>query len=136
VGRVVVGQIHGPDSEVIRLYFHKRPGDARGAIYYGHDSPSNQNTFYPIIGGESDLNPVDGIALGERWSYAIRVVDAMLFVEVEKLDGSRFSVSLPIEAGYNDEYLYYKAGVYNQNNTGDSSDYVQATFYGLTHTHP
>lgn len=28
------------------------------------------------------------------------------------------------------------AGVYNQNNTGTSDDYVQATFYSLTHTHP
>jgi len=32
--------------------------------------------------------------------------------------------------------MYFKAGVYNQNNTGTASDYVQATFYSLTHSHP
>jgi poly(beta-D-mannuronate) lyase len=32
--------------------------------------------------------------------------------------------------------LYFKAGVYNQNNTGTADDYAQATFYSLTHVHP
>jgi hypothetical protein len=40
-----------------------------------------------------------------------------------------------IDSGYKGENLYFKAGVYNQNNTGSSTDYAQATFYTLTHTH-
>ncbi|KST62343.1 hypothetical protein BC008_09230 [Mastigocoleus testarum BC008] len=31
--------------------------------------------------------------------------------------------------------MYFKAGVYNQNNTGDSKDYAQATFYALDNNH-
>lgn len=136
IGRVVVGQIHGPDTEIIRLYYHKRPSDSRGAIYYGHDTPSNSNTYYPIIGDPNNLNPVDGIGLGERWSYEIKVVGQTLTVSVIPENRSTVTSTLAIESGYNDQYLYYKAGVYNQNNTGDSTDYVQATFYSLTHTHP
>ena len=136
IGRVVVGQIHGPDTEIIRLYYHKRPSDSRGAIYYGHDTPSNSNTYYPIIGDPNNLNPIDGIGLGERWSYEIKVVGQTLTVSVIPENRSTVTSTLAIESGYNDQYLYYKAGVYNQNNTGDSTDYVQATFYSLTHTHP
>jgi poly(beta-D-mannuronate) lyase len=55
---------------------------------------------------------------------------------VTPASGVTATSALAIEPGYDDLYLYYKAGVYNQNNTGDSTDYVQATFYSLTHTHP
>ena len=34
-----------------------------------------------------------------------------------------------------DQYMYFKAGVYNQNNTGSADDYVQATFYSLSNSH-
>ena len=41
------------------------------------------------------------------------------------------------KSGYNvaGEYMYFKAGVYNQNKTGRGSDYVQATFYELSNEH-
>lgn len=136
LGRVVVGQIHGPDTEVIRLYFHKRPSDSKGAIYFGHDSPSNSNTYYPLIGDPDNLNPADGIALGERWSYEIKVVGQTLIVTVTPEVRPAVTKTLAIESGYNDLYLYYKVGVYNQNNTGDSSDYVQATVFSLIHGLP
>jgi hypothetical protein len=135
IGRVVVGQIHGPNSEVIRLYFHKRPSDAKGAVYFGHDTPSNSNTYYPIIGSPDDLNPVDGVALGERWAYEIVALGQLLTVNVT-VRGTTVTKTLALESGYNDQYLFFKAGVYNQNNTGDSADFVQASFYSLTHTHP
>jgi len=40
-------------------------------------------------------------------------------------------------SGYDVEkdYMYFKAGVYNQNKSGDEDDYVQATFYKLKATH-
>ena len=136
IGRVVVGQIHGPDTEIIRLYYHKRPTDSKGAIYFGHDTPSNSNSYHAIIGNPAALDPVDGIALGERWSYEIKVVGQTLIVSVTPEGRPTVTKTLAIESGYNDQYLYYKVGVYNQNNTGDATDYVQATVYSLTNTHP
>lgn len=136
VGRVVVGQIHGPDTEVIRLYYHKRPTDMKGAIYFGHDTPSSSNTYHAVIGDPATLDPVDGIALGERWSYEIKVVGQTLIVSVTPKGRATFTKSIPIETGYNDQYLYYKVGVYNQNNTGDTTDYARATVYSLSNIHP
>ncbi|GAM71321.1 alginate lyase precursor [Vibrio ishigakensis] len=41
------------------------------------------------------------------------------------------------ESGYDvgGKYMYFKAGVYNQNINGDMDDYVQATFYQLDVSH-
>ncbi|WP_281885132.1 polysaccharide lyase family 7 protein [Paenibacillus sp. YYML68] len=139
LGRVVVGQIHGPETEPIRLYFHKRPSDSKGAIYFGTDDLSNKNTYVNILGGPSNLNPSNGIALGQKWSYEIKVVGLQMTVKVTPEGGSTTTVNYTLPSGYNDKYLYYKAGVYNQNNTdttSDKSDHVKATFYSLTHVHP
>jgi poly(beta-D-mannuronate) lyase len=136
VGRVIVGQIHGPDSEPIRLYFHKRPSDARGAIYFAHDTPSNSNSYHAIIGDPNNLNPSNGILLGETWSYEIKVVGQNMTVKVTPKGRATVTATFSLESGYNNLGMYFKAGVYNQNNTGTASDYVQATFYSLTHTHP
>ena len=40
-------------------------------------------------------------------------------------------------SGYDNpaDYMFFKAGVYNQNNSGEPDDYVQATFYALKATH-
>jgi hypothetical protein len=40
-------------------------------------------------------------------------------------------------SGYdqNDDFMYFKAGAYNQNKSGRADDYVQVTFYKLTATH-
>ncbi|WP_225409645.1 polysaccharide lyase family 7 protein [Stigmatella hybrida] len=136
VGRVIVGQIHGPDSEPIRLYFHKRPSDARGAIYFAHDTPSNSTTYYPIIGDPDHLNLSNGVLLGETWSYEIKVVGQSMTVKVTPQGRAAVTKTFTLESGYNNLSMYFKAGVYNQNNTGTASDYVQATFYSLTHSHP
>ena len=136
VGRVIVGQIHGPSSEPIRLYFHKRPSDQRGAIYFAHDTPSNSGSYHAIIGDPNNLNPTNGILLGERWSYEIKVVGQTMTVKVTPQGRATVTTTFALESGYNDLGMYFKAGVYNQNNTGTADDYVQATFYSLTHTHP
>ncbi|MDY7227107.1 polysaccharide lyase family 7 protein [Hyalangium rubrum] len=136
VGRVIVGQIHGPDSEPIRLYYHKRPSDSRGAIYFAHDTPSNSTSYHAIIGDPNNLNPSNGVLLGEKWSYEIKVVGQAMTVKVTPEGRATVTANFTLESGYNNLSMYFKAGVYNQNNTGTSSDYVQATFYSVTHTHP
>lgn len=42
-----------------------------------------------------------------------------------------------VNSGYNKggQYMYFKAGVYNQNNTGDANEYDQATFCALQKSH-
>ena len=42
-----------------------------------------------------------------------------------------------LNSGYDraDEWMYFKAGVYTQNNTGEAGDSDIATFYRLSNTH-
>lgn len=133
VGRVVIGQIHGDDSEPIRLYFDKKPGEARGRLYARMDNAANStDTQSPdIVGNGGD----GGLALGELFSYRIRLQDRALSVEVRRLDGRLHLYETLIDPNFAGDKLYFKAGVYNQNNTGDSADYVQATFFALAARH-
>ena len=91
-----------------------------------------------MIGSRSDSasNPSDGIALGEEWSYVIDVSGNTLTVRIIRAGKSDVVSTYNMSSsGYANDWMYFKAGVYNQNNTGNSSDYAQATFYALTHTH-
>lgn len=137
VGRVIVGQIHGPDDEPCRLYYRKLPGNTRGSVYFATEPEDGDDIFVPLIGSRSDAaaDPVDGIALGERWSYEITTRGRELTVTVTRADGSQVSASHEISAHHDDAYLYFKAGVYNQNNGGEPGDHVQATFYELAQRH-
>lgn len=43
-----------------------------------------------------------------------------------------------VNSGYHnkpDEYMYFKVGIYNVNNSGDKGDYSQATFYKIKKRH-
>lgn len=133
LGRVIIGQIHGESTtEVIRLYFHKRPDEARGRVYAGLDSADGVNSWSPDIVSNADGA---GIALGETFSYEIALAGLSLTVHVVPASGRGVTYQKYIDPGYAGTNLYFKAGVYNQNNTGDVSDYAQATFFALGQTH-
>jgi len=140
VGRVIIGQIHATDDEPIRLYYRKLPGNERGSIYFAHEINGGDDEWINIIGSRSHTleSPIDGIKLNEKFSYKITVENDILYVTVIR-DGkpnasAMFDMS---KSGYDkrNQYMYFKAGVYNQNNGGDPKDYVQATFYHLDNQH-
>jgi hypothetical protein len=134
VGRVIIGQIHGESTEPARLYFHKKPSEAKGRIYLATETTGGSNSYSTDIVKNTNG---DGIALGELFTYVITLKDTRLQIDVLRNQGALVNTYIRyIDAGYRGENLYFKAGVYNQNNTGTSSDYAQATFYSLTHTHP
>ncbi len=140
VGRVIVGQIHANDDEPLRLYYRKLPGNSNGSIYIAHEIKGGEDTWYELIGSRSSSasNPVDGIALDETFGYEIKVEGNTLTVTITR-EGKDDVVQVVDmrNSGYDsaDQYHYFKAGVYNQNNTGDDTDYVQATFYALENSH-
>jgi len=134
VGRVIIGQIHGEQHEPVRLYFHKKPAEARGRIYIASETTGGSTQWSTDI--VTNKNG-DGIALGELFSYVITLKDTRLQVDILRNKGTLVNTYIKyIDANYRGENLYFKAGVYNQNNTGTTGDYAQATFYTLTHTHP
>ncbi|AFU99264.1 polysaccharide lyase family 7 protein [Simiduia agarivorans] len=142
VGRVIIGQIHADKDEPIRLYYRKLPNNTRGSVYMAHE-PSRghgDEIFIDLIGSRKDNaeDPANGIALDEKFSYVIDAKGNSLRVEIYVGDELRGQTEVDMsQSGYDvsDDYMYFKAGVYNQNNTGNADDFVQATFYRLETSH-
>lgn len=133
LGRVIVGQIHGPETEPMRLYYVKKPYEKTGRIYAAMESVGNRTRYSTDIVSNVDGK---GIALGESFSYQIKLAGTRLDVAIYRADGRKHTYTTSIDSAYLGLNLYFKAGVYNQNNTGDSSDYAQATFFVLRQRHP
>lgn len=132
VGRVIVGQIHGPSTEPLRLYYVKKPAEKTGRIYAAVESTLGSTwRSADIVSNANDA----GIAPGENFTYQIKLYGTQLSVAIYRPDGRKYTLARTIDANYLGQSLYFKAGVYNQNNTGDPSDYAQATFFVLEHTH-
>ena len=141
VGRVIIGQIHAKDDEPIRLYYRKLPGNTHGSIYAAHESKNNpDDIYYELIGtrAQSAENPENGFELNEKFSYKIEAKGDLLHVTISQDEVVLAEATIDMTtSGYNvsNDYMYFKAGVYNQNKTGDPDDYVQATFYRLKVSH-
>lgn len=143
VGRVIIGQIHANSDEPARLYYRKLPGNTNGSIYLAHeptDDSGRDEEWYDMIGSRDDdaSDPSDGIALDEVFSYEIKVVGHDLWVTIFREGKSDVVQHVDMtNSGFDedDRYQYFKAGVYNQNSSGDGDDYVQATFYKLENSH-
>lgn len=139
VGRFIIGQIHDKDDEPIRLYYRKLPNHATGSVYFAHENTLKGTDEYFNLVGDMTAEVGDaGIALGEKFSYRIEVVGNTMTVSLMR-DGQDDIVQIVdmSKSGYDQggRYMYFKAGVYNQNLYGDHDDYVQATFYKLEASH-
>ena len=142
VGRVVIGQIHANNDEPIRVYYRKLPNNTLGSIYFAHE-PTDGNgaeQWYEMIGSRSNnaANPTDGIALNETFSYTIKVVgDNLTFTIIREGKSDVVETVDMVNSGFNvgGQYMYFKAGLYHLNNSGDANDYAQVTFYALEKTH-
>lgn len=140
VGRVIIGQIHANDDEPVRIYYRKLPKNSKGSIYIAHEPRDGYGSEqkYTMIGSQSSSasEPSDGIALNEKFSYRIKTNGDLLTVTIMRDNKPDIVQQVDmVNSGYNlgGQYMYFKAGVYNQNNTGDAKDYAQATFYHLEH---
>ena len=145
VGRVIIGQIHAEDDEPIRLYYRKLPGNTKGGIYAVSEIKNGDDLpHFNLIGDSSSsaADPVDdGIALGELFSYEIIQAGATIEVVIRRGDKDGEIIATEIidltDSGYDveDEWMYFKAGAYVQDNTGWSNDFAQVRFYRLENSH-
>ncbi len=150
VGRVIIGQIHAEDDEPLRLYYRKLPGNTKGGIYAVHEVRGGDDINFDIIGSRSNSAPdpiADGISLGELISYEVTNVGSELEIIIRRGDQDGPIIgSLTIDmatvdggnsSGYDvvDEWMYFKAGAYSQNNTGWANDFDQVRFYRLENSH-
>ena len=152
VGRVIIGQIHAESDEPARLYYRKFPENERGFIYLAHEIRNSDDIYFPVVGPvnsnlnnapNDETNPENGIALNEIFSYEIMQRGARIDVIVRRGDsagpiiGHSYVDMRQRNSGYDvpEEWMYFKAGAYTQNNTGDETDFDQVTFYELENSH-
>lgn len=149
VGRVIIGQIHAEDDEPLRLYYRKLPGNTKGGIYAVHEIRGGDDINIDIIGSRASdaADPIDnGIAPGELFSYEITNVGAIIEVIIRKGDSDGEIIGqteidmdniIAGGTGYDvlNEWMYFKAGAYSQNNTGNGNDFDQVRFYRIENTH-
>jgi len=107
LGRVVVGQIHASDDEPLRIYYRKQPHHSK----------------------------LEGIALGEKWSYKVEVIGREMVVTVIKEDGSFVAQNITWAAEYDRDWFYFRAGSYNQNNGGETDEFARVSFFALDVNH-
>ena len=165
---VVVGQIHsadGHENEPLKIFYKKFPGHKKGSVFWnyeintaGDDNSGRWDYSYPIWGYDfsvlgSDANsfpeePKDGIALGEAFSYEVKIKDGLMHLTftskghetktfTKNLIKSEYAnksdmpeqvknLFVPIgqdgverESAYANEGLFFKLGSYNQTNGKD-----------------
>ena len=144
-GRTIIGQIHADDDEPARLYYRKLPNADYGCLYLEHEIRNGNDVTFNLIGNEncSGNGPSDGIQLDELFSYEIINEGADIRVVIRRGDANGPIIAETLvdmndqDSGYDrsDEWMYFKAGAYTQNNTGDDDDTDVITFYRLENTH-
>lgn len=105
-GRIVIGQIHGPDDELCRLYYDK------GRLYF-HDDKSGleeEEVQFDLVDSKGNLT---NIPLGEYFDYTIRTSGGVLTVSAIYHD-TIYLASESIGRFFKDKPCYFKAGLYNQ----------------------
>ncbi|GAD89747.1 hypothetical protein VHA01S_027_00030 [Vibrio halioticoli NBRC 102217] len=169
IGRIIVGQIHGGDHEPVKIYYRKLPEHDKGSVFFTvDDSSGNPGDRINIIGftDKNDIDqdasgdpvePENGIALGDEWSYEIDLTGDQLKVTVwhdgytyttadsiaytktrskQTIRNSSDTDAITISDFYADDYMYFKAGLYNQNKSGtEYPDYASVTFTVIDVTH-
>ena len=159
-GRVIIGQIHASNDEPLRLYYKKFPDNDRGYLYFAHElNVDRDDLWYVVVGPENDNvddepiftgNPETGIELGEIFSYEINQQGPRIDVTIRRGDqngpiiGHNFVNMIDDNSGYDlaDEWNYFRAGAYTQNDSGESgdengvgSDFDEITFFDISNTH-
>ena len=141
VGRVIFAQIHANDDEPIRFYYRKLPNNTKGSIYFAHESRNEANDiYYEMIGSrsQSQSDPADGVSLNEKFSYKIETVGNLMTVTFIREGKPDIVETVDMSAsGYDvgGQYMYFKAGAYIQDNTGQDTDYAQVAYYALVNEH-
>jgi hypothetical protein len=126
-GRIIVGQIHGQDDELVRLYWEN------GKLYFANDQAGSNNSetkFYFV--NASGQQP--SVSLDERFSYTINAKGDTLEVTVFA-DGQVYKSVSTINSVWQSDKFYFKAGAYLGANETNGSGYGQTSFYALNFNH-
>jgi len=124
-GKIVIGQIHcyGSTEPLIKLEYQYKEKTATGNIVAKFRlTPTSEPEVIQIA---------TGVLLKERFTYTIHLTPTgNLTVNAHEMQwGAR------LDPSWNGKQLYFKAGVYTQDNTGYATEGGAATFYKLQIAH-
>jgi hypothetical protein len=124
-GKIVIGQIHcyGSTEPLIKLEYQYKEKTANGNLVVKFRATP---TSEPEV-----IQLATGVKLKERFTYTIHLTPAGdLTVNAHDMQWSS-----RLDASWNGKQLYFKAGVYTQDNTGYATEGGAATFYKLQIAH-
>lgn len=124
-GKIVIGQIHAFQSTEPLLkveYQFKEKLQTGNIVAKFRRSPDSEIEV---------INIASGVPLNERFSYSIHLTPAGNL----SVNAADYVWSAKLDAGWKDKLLYFKAGVYTQDNTGYATEGGAATFYKLIINH-
>lgn len=126
-GKIVIGQIHGGDSQLVRLAW------VNGKIYFANDVTANgqRNLHVKLLDAQGNE---PSVSLNERFSYSMDVTDKKLVVSVIA-DGKTYTSTSKINASWLDNMFYFKAGAYLGVNEKTGRGEGQTSFYALDVDH-
>lgn len=162
---VVVGQIHsadGHENEPLKIFYKKFPGHDKGSVFWHYEinTAGDENAFrwdyssavwgndFSVVGTDEKTYPAEpeeGIALGEEFSYEIKVEEGIMYLTftseghetktfTKNLIESEYKTTADIPQqtqdlfvpigqdgverpnAYAEEGLFFKLGSYNQTN--------------------
>jgi Ca2+-binding RTX toxin-like protein len=126
-GKIVIGQIHGGDSQLVRLAWDN------GKVYFANDVAANgQKDLHVKLLDAEGKEP--SVSLNERFSYSMDVTDQKLIVSVIA-DGKTYISASKINASWLDNTFYFKAGAYLGVNETTGRGEGQTSFYALDVDH-
>lgn len=123
-GKAVIGQIHGKDNELIRLYWNN------GVVNFHTDIAAADRLEH-----EFTFLGLPKIALGKTFSYEIDARASIMTVTIF-LDGVKYQTTEAILPVWQSDTFYFKAGVYlGENASQGATGFGQVTFTALDYSH-
>ena len=137
----------GWGNEPLKIFYKKFPGHATGSVFWAYernlpkDDPHRTGIDYPVWGNgwENAADPgTQGIALGESFSYTVKVDGDVMHLAFSaknhptvkhqiNLADNKDANGHPDEhddpLGYKNDWLFFKAGAYNQCSTKDAPSF-------------
>ncbi len=125
--KVVIGQIHGGDHQLVRLYYEN------GSIYWvnGRNEAQSKDIVYLFKDAQGNTPKV---SLNETFVYTMDVKGHDLRLTLQA-DGITYTSSIKIGPGWDDNQFYFKAGLYLGTNEETSRGEGQVSIYGIDVRH-
>ena len=125
--KVVIGQIHGGDHQLVRLYWEN------GSIYWvnGRNEAQTKDVTYLFKDAQGNTPK---ISLNETFVYTMDVKGHDLRLTLTA-DGITYTSSITIGPGWDDNQFYFKAGLYLGTNEETSRGEGQVSIYGVDVRH-